>query len=123
MLRNDWRLQFVNLKNETGRKNIIGKRERDKIWIPHLVFDNSVKDFQIKNDDFSSLMVDQNKNATKELNIYLQEDERYNGSENNLIYSRTYQIKLMCEFEQHNYPFDHQICKIKVIIQYFINKS
>lgn len=43
----DWRLSFVNLKTDGARKNIIKEEERDKIWIPQLVFDNAVKEIQV----------------------------------------------------------------------------
>ena len=105
----------MNLKNETEMKNIVGKVQRDTIWIPNLIFDNSVKDLEILNDAFSTLMVNQEKNGTKEMNLHLQKDQRYNGTENSLVYLRTYKIKLLCDFNQHNYPFDYQMCKIKVI--------
>jgi hypothetical protein len=110
----DWRLFFVNLKNETKRKNIIGVEERNKIWIPNLVFDNSIKDFQIKNDGFSTLTINQTGNATTVLNLDLQEDQKYNGTDNNLIYSRCYKMNLLCDFELRFYPFDAQKCTIQV---------
>jgi hypothetical protein len=123
MHRNDWRLQFVNLKNDTSRKNIIGKQERDKIWIPNLVFDNSVKDIQIENDAFSTLVINQNGNATRDMNAYFQDDEKYNGTENSLVYLRNYKIKLLCDFDQHYFPFDCQTCTIKVIICLILVKN
>jgi hypothetical protein len=113
-LRYDWRLFFVNLKTDERHKNIIGSEERDKIWIPNLVFDNSIEDFQIMNDAFSSLMINQTGNSTTSLNSQLQEDERYDGTDNNLVYFRSYKMKLLCNFEQHFYPFDTQTCYIKV---------
>ena len=115
LFRFDWRLFFVNLKNDERHKNINGREEREKIWIPNLVFDNSVEDFQISNDAFSALMINQTGNATASLNSQLQEDEKYQGIDNNLIYSRCFKMKLLCNFEQHFYPFDSQTCSIKVI--------
>jgi len=50
------------------------------------------------------------------LNEKLQEDEQYDGADNGIIYSRVYKMKLLCKFEQHNYPFDSQTCFIKVFI-------
>ena len=45
--RYDWRLAFVNLKTDGARKNIIKEEERNKIWIPQLVFDNALKEIQV----------------------------------------------------------------------------
>jgi hypothetical protein len=114
MLRFDWRLTFVNLKKDEKHKNIIGTEEREKLWIPNLIFDNSVEDVQISNDPFSSLIVNSTGNFTIILNENLQEDEQYDGSDNGIVYSREYKMELLCEFEQHTYPFDTQTCHIKV---------
>jgi hypothetical protein len=110
----DWRLTFVNLKKDERRKNIIGPEEREKIWVPNLVFDNSVEDVQISNDPFSSLIVNDTGNSTIIFNGNLQEDKQYDGSDNGIMYSRVYKMKLLCSFEQQKYPFDSQTCFIKV---------
>jgi hypothetical protein len=110
----DWRLIFVNLKKDERRKNIIGPEEQEKIWVPNLVFDNSVEDVQISNDPFSSLIVNDTGNSTITFNGNLQEDKQYDGSDNGITYSRVYKMKLLCIFEQHKYPFDSQTCFIKV---------
>jgi len=49
------------------------------------------------------------------MNDELQENLEYNGTTNSLIFFRNYKMLLICEFEQHNYPFDYQICPITVI--------
>jgi hypothetical protein len=113
-LRNDWRLSFFNLKTNEKRKNIVGSEEKDQIWIPNLVFDNSVKDSQVKNDDFAVLKIDQKANGFLKVNDELQENLEYNGTLNNLQFSRSYKLSLLCDFELHFYPFDTQTCSIKV---------
>ncbi len=114
ILRFDWRLIFHNLKKDEKHKNIIGTDEREILWIPNLVFDNSVEDVQISNDPFSSLIVNNTGSSTVVLSNNLKEDEQYDGSDNGVIYSREYKMKLLCTFEQHHYPFDSQMCFIKV---------
>jgi hypothetical protein len=103
------------LKNESKRKNIIGFEEREQIWIPNLVFDNSIKDIQIRNDDFVILKI--NQNGAGNLSFYkdnLKENLEFDGLSNSLIFSRSYKMSLICNFEQHNYPFDYQKCFIEV---------
>ena len=113
-IRNDWRLSFVNLKTNEKRKNIVGSEEKDQIWIPNLVFDNSVKDTQVKNDEFAVLQINQKSNGFLQVNDELQENLEYNGTLNNLRFSRSYKLSLLCDFELHYYPFDSQVCSIKV---------
>ena len=51
------RLSYLNLKNHSTRGNIIGQKERDEIWIPNLVFTNSIDDSFVTNDEMSSLEI------------------------------------------------------------------
>jgi hypothetical protein len=107
-------LIFLNLKKDEKHKNIIGTEEREIIWIPNLVFDNSVEDVQISNDPFSSLIVNNTGSSTVVLSNNLQEDKQYDGFNNGITYSRIYKMKFLCIFIQHKYPFDSQTCSIKV---------
>jgi hypothetical protein len=77
MRRNDWRLKFVNLKEDSQIKNIVGDKERSLLWIPSLVFGNSVKESQIKMDSFSTLIINRVSNATTRLNNFLQTNELF----------------------------------------------
>jgi hypothetical protein len=79
-----------------------------------LIFDNSVEEHLVENDNFALLTIQQSGLGIQILNEFLQENIQYKGSDNYLSYSRTYKIDLVCEFEQHNYPFDVQTCSIKV---------
>ncbi len=104
----------MNLKSEERRKNVVGAEERDEIWIPNIVFDNSIKQSHIKNDEFAILKINQNGSAIHNINHNLQENLEYNGTTNNLIFLRNYKMNLICEFELQNYPFDYQTCPIEV---------
>ena len=118
----DWRLSFNNLKNETKRSNIVNSDDRNKIWIPNLIFDNSVPEALIKNDAFSSLSVKQEGYPKLQTEPYMAkittnfvENEIFSGSDNPLVFARNYELMLGCSFELHFYPFDTQICCIVVI--------
>ncbi len=112
--RTDWRLTYYNLRKTGLRQSNVGDDERNKIWIPNLIFDNSVKEKLVENDKFSTLTIFQNGSGLQEMNEHLQENVKYKGSENFLIYTRTYLMDLGCEFDQHSYPFDTQTCSIQV---------
>jgi hypothetical protein len=94
--------------------NIVGEEERVLLWIPGLVFGNSVKESQIKIDSFSTLTIAKVGNSTASYNEFLQENEWFDGNENSIMYSRYYKMEFSCDFEQHYFPFDHQECKIQV---------
>ena len=87
----------------------------EQIWIPNLVFSNSVGDLQIKNDEFAYLMVQRTEMAAKVKSIVeLHEDEYFLGSGCPLELSRIYDLELHCQFQLINYPFDYQLCLIIV---------
>jgi len=118
-------LTFFNLRRTGNLQNNVGVKEKDEIWIPSLVFDNSVDEKHVKNDEFSSIAVPRNAHGIQKINEFLQENMEYKGSENDIIYSRTYKMNLVCELEQHNYPFDIQTCSIEVrkwLIFYFSSR-
>ena len=55
--RRDWRLSYVNLQDETTKKNSVGHAQRQELWIPWLAFENCVKDYFVKLDELTSLTI------------------------------------------------------------------
>ena len=85
-----------------------------QVWIPQLVFTNSVEDKQIENDDFAYLMVKRMKPAmVKDIEI-VNEDEYFTGCSNPLVLTRLYDLELQCQFQLLYYPFDYQHCYVNV---------
>ena len=113
LLRHDWRLTFVNLKNDSN-KNKLDPEDRENIWIPNLVFENNANDAYIKNDALSSINVKMEGDPELKQTLDLLENEEFNGMFNPFVFSRIYEMKLGCDFELHYYPFDTQKCFIVV---------
>ena len=80
----DPRLTFSNLKNGSAQSNTVGQSERQQIWIPNLVFGNSVVDSYIHIDDLSSVFVKMDTLGQKKTNKDLQENEEYLGKPHRL---------------------------------------
>ena len=110
----DSRLTFYNIKNYNGSGNNVGKEEREGLWIPQLIFSNSLPEIYIKNDEDSYLMVRQESLSRLNGNNNLQENELFDGTQNPFIFEHFFDLKLRCNFEFSNYPFDEQICYILV---------
>ena len=51
---------------------------------------------------------------TQSAEEYWNETSYFPGSENPITYSRTYTLNFLCIFELQRYPFDTQICKLKI---------
>jgi hypothetical protein len=86
------------------------------VWIPNLIFDNSPNSVYIKNDPLSSLSVKLKEEPVSKFDFNFQEFEEFQGISNPLSFKSNYELQLGCDFDLHNYPFDHQKCFITVSI-------
>ena len=109
----DDRLTFHYLKNST-MSNLIGNEERNEIWIPPLIFNNTDSNQIIANNPFSGMFVHK-RGKGKLLDLSeVSEGDTYNGSENPLMYTADYALTHHCIFVLNYYPFDTQKCEIQV---------
>ena len=111
--RYDWRLSFVNLKNNS-MLNAVNEQDQTRIWIPNLVFENSPDKKYIANEALSTLSIKKEGSFERSFNFELNEFEEFDGAVTPVVYGNTLDLKLMCELELHFYPFDTQNCYIKV---------
>jgi hypothetical protein len=114
--RYDWRLSFVNLKNDKTGNSLSGT-ERELIWLPKLVFENNPEGKFIKNEDLSVLTVRKEGNPENHFDFIKNEFEKFDGNKNPVIYENKYDMKLTCNLELHYYPFDDQHCFIEVLMK------
>ena len=110
----DSRLKYFNLHENMKRGKNVGRIERDHIWIPRLIFSNSLPEVQLLNDDLSFLMVRQESQATLNSENEIIENQIYDGDLNPIIYEKSLDLNLRCNYEFSTYPFDLQCCNIQV---------
>ena len=120
----DSRITFRNLKiNED--KNHLSMNEIDQIWSPELLFLESYGVGVIKAGDHVSkdaskftgdgtVRILRNGNPQNNLLKELDEDYLYSGKENALLMTNHIVVKLGCRFSLEMYPFDSQLCPIKL---------
>lgn len=109
----DSSLTFQNLKED--QTNYLTNKE--EIWTPYVMVLNMEAKEDCKAADIKTVFeVLYNKNSTyteskasEHLNTHL-----YKGSENPLNHESYWTCKYVCQFDYHWYPFDTQICKIKL---------
>ncbi len=116
----DSRLKFFNLHESIKRGKNVGRTERDRIWIPRLIFSNSLPEVQLLNDDLSFLMVRQESQSTLNSENEIVENRIYDGDLNPIIYEKFLDLNLRCNYEFSTYPFDQQYCNIQVDFQQFL---
>ena len=107
----DYRLTWNNLNNDKFL-NIPDREVFEKLWVPVVIFENTENKHETPMDKKARLVVERRGNYTLAPITETEEIAYYKGSESSLQYSRDFYLRLKCQFELQNYPFDKQICKI-----------
>ena len=108
----DKRLVFNNLNTKTA-KNSLSNKEREELWVPKVVFENTKEKIQTVMDDITTANVKSfNISSFKIADKTVYEAvKQYPGEENLIIMSKFYNIRFHCEFQMQWYPFDLQVCQ------------
>ena len=120
----DSRITFRNLKTNKD-ENILSMKEIDQIWSPELMFLDSDNVGIIKAGDQVSKDASKfsGKGSVRILRhgyprqnplLELDEDYLYPGKENALLMTNHMVVRLGCKFSLEMFPFDSQICPIKL---------
>jgi hypothetical protein len=110
----DWRVTFYNLKASNDNFNYVGRDDFNFLWLPRIIFANSVDEASLLFDDLSSMISKRKGPPTLNSHEEIQENECFDGERNPLVYNRTYELELECSFKLEKYPFDYQSCFIDV---------
>ena len=97
MVPSNSRLVFFNLKEDTGL-NALSPTEKQKIWVPELVFPNTENQLGTLVDDDSSITVEKKGNFTRSVISDLENRRFYTGEENQITLSRFYNIRFICDY-------------------------
>ena len=108
----DPRLTFKNLK-ETSNLNKFTEIEKDQIWKPVIVFDNTESKEITLTDARTISTVSRFSNFTLSPITNNEETYLYEGEGNPITFSRIYDIKFLCEYNLAWYPFDIQKCGLE----------
>ncbi|CAB4058402.1 GABRR [Lepeophtheirus salmonis] len=111
----DSRIIFYNLIND--KRHILTDNEINRIWSPLLMFEKSVEEDKILLDKKGiQITVLKDPNATGYPNSIedLYEKTYYKGSDVQLIATIENNLKIYCNFNFRNYPFDTQNCSIEI---------
>ncbi len=107
----DSRLILNDLK-PIRRMNTLTRDSIDKIWFPHIVFNNSRGRVSSVADEESLSMITRKGNyshsSIQEINNRL----IFKGADNPIVTIRIYEVNLSCHFNMGTYPFDSQKCHI-----------
>ena len=130
----DQRLGFRNLK-DSDYLNTVSYEEALSIWYPKVVFFNTKEknvakvmkgtliwfistlwcSFQY--DDKSSMLINRTGKYHVSTVDNLHNNHLYLGKENDIVMSRIFTTKFICEYQLKHYPFDTQVCDLVFVMQ------
>ncbi|CAL4133301.1 unnamed protein product, partial [Meganyctiphanes norvegica] len=113
MVWNDVDLQFVNL-NDDYTLNQVSLPDLHKLWIPWIEFINTEGNHITILDEQAYMKINKNSSYTEADITSSYETELYSGSTNPFHLSRKYGKKFQCNFHLSSYPFDKQVCYMKM---------
>ena len=98
--------------------NKLLSKEKDKIWIPRILFSNTKSDLTSTNDEATFAKVVRNPLITGSLiGADVNEDIMvYKGKDNEIKVNRVYDVDLICTYAMEYYPFDIQTCTVDMVI-------
>ena len=114
----DDRVEYQNLQ-EKYDKNKLNEESKRKLWVPTPIFTNTDVNKEALVDIRSKLFIKNEGNYTYAKEEVTDETRVYKGSENPILYTRSYSISFLCDYDLMLYPFDTQTCKIVLDLPVF----
>ena len=109
----DPRIIYTNLKMDRDL-NKLTRVEKETIWKPVVVFDNTKSKEITLTDDRTLAMINRKGNYTKSPSTEHEETYFFNGEENPITYTRIYDLPFICKYNMAWYPFDIQLCTMNL---------
>ena len=100
----DPRIIYYNLNDNQGLNTLV-EQEKDKIWTPKLIFDNTEEKTRTKTDSESVISVKREGEYTQNTLEDVDNTYVFEGRHNPLYISRVYQTEWICDYEMNWYPF------------------
>ena len=109
----DWRLIWRDL-NEDHSLNIPNKDIIENIWVPVFIFHNTKTKIRTPIDEVTRFVVKKKGSYELSTDVEVEEIAFFKGSENSLLYSRDFYSTFSCDFDLRSYPFDTQMCTMRI---------
>ena len=104
----DYRLVYHNLKLERS-ENSLTKAAIEKLWIPFIVFSNTVHNEHTKGEEDTELTITREGDFVRSSPEVVEEIDIFTGIENTLTFQQVFAKTFQCKYQLQLYPFDTQV--------------
>ena len=116
------RAKYHNLKTKTSL-NILTDSMMEQLWLPNVIYTNTdqvetVRLGQTSEWDTTMTVTREGEFVRSPIQV-TDEIEIFSGSTNRLTMRQTYTKTFQCQYQLSNYPFDTQVCYLKVAVPDF----
>ena len=116
----DPRITFYNLHGDRNLNSLVEK-EKQMIWTPSLIFENTDENTRTTTDGESIISVKREGNFTQNTVEDLDNTYMFRGEDNPLDMSRVYETEWICDYQMNWYPFDTQKCRMTFAVPKDLN--
>ena len=113
------RATYLNLKEETAL-NKMKEEDIQRLWLPLIIYTNTDQKkttrLGMEWEWSTSITVTREANFTRAKLDEVDESEIFKGAENRLTMRQTYTHRFQCNYLLSRYPFDTQVCTIKMSV-------
>ena len=107
----DPRTRFNNLHTNHYLNSLV-EIEKNRIWTPTFILDNTDKKIRTTTDLESVIFVKREGNFSRNSMDVVDNTYVFEGQANPLIMNRVYETQWICDYEMNWFPFDTQQCKM-----------
>ena len=114
-------MKYLNLKQK-AELNAMTEEDIGKLWLPLIIYTNTDQKKTTRLGEYgngewsTAITVTREANFTRSGLDEIDETEIFEGSENGLTMRQTYTHRFQCHYILSRYPFDTQVCTIKMSV-------
>ena len=117
----DPRITFYNLHDDQNLNSLV-EEEKEKIWTPRFIFQNTDKSTRTTTDDESIISVRREGQFIQNTLESIDNTYEFQGADNPLMMYRIYETKWICDYQMNWYPFDTQKCQMNFSVTKDLDK-
>ena len=107
---------YQNLKRKSSL-NALSNQDIEELWLPYAIFYNTddKEATRLMEDVDTTLVISRQGDFVRSGLEFTDEVEVFEGGQNKITLRQTHSKEFQCKYKLNNYPFDTQVCSIKIV--------